>query len=233
MKKAKKLKFTKNPRIYGYARVSTDDQDMSLQYAALKRYGCTHIHGEHASGKNMDRKLWQALLIPGVMRPGDTLVVWKLDRLGRSLSGLLNTIEELDKRHVHLVSLTESIDTKSAMGRFFFHIMAAMAEWERAIISERTKAGMQARIAEGKPMGRPRKIEDSPKRMAKLRKLYAQGKLVDQHGAAVLTDAEIMLALNKVDAENQLGSPQPVARMRKAGYPGVIPKDEKEASRNE
>lgn len=214
---------TKEPRIWGYARVSTDDQDMSLQYEALKRYGCTHIHGEHASGKNMDRKLWQALLIPGVLRNGDTLVVWKLDRLGRSLSSLLRTIEELDRRGVHLVSLTESIDTTSAMGRFFFHIMAAMAEWERAIISERTKAGMWARKQEGKPMGRPKHIEDNPKRIAAMKRLHKRGHLVDETGAPVLSDAQILLELNKSDPDAEpIGSTQTVARWRKAGYPGVV-----------
>lgn len=221
------MRKTKAPRIYGYARVSTDDQDMALQYAALKKYGCTHIHGEHASGGTMDRKLLNALMIDGVMKPGDTLVVWKLDRLGRSLSGLLAMIEELDKRGVDLVSITERIDTTSAMGRFFFHIMAAMAEWERAIISERTKAGIAERKAEGKPMGRPKTIEDNPKRMKAMRRLHKQGKLVDAEGAAVFNDAQLLVELNKADKEaDPIGSTQTVARWRKAGYPGLVKQED-------
>lgn len=216
------MRKTKEPRIFGYARVSTDDQDMALQFAALKKFGCTSIHGEHASGASMDRKLLNVLMMEGVLNAGDTLVVWKLDRLGRSLSGLLAMIEELDKRGVNLVSLTESIDTTSAMGRFFFHIMAAMAEWERAIISERTKAGLAQRVAEGKPMGRPKMIEDHPKRMKAMRRLHKAGRLFDEHGAPVMNDAQILAELNKADKDAEpIGSTQTVARWRKAGYPGV------------
>ena len=216
------MRMTNEPRIYGYARVSTDDQDLALQKAALERYGCTHIVGEHASGGTMDRDIWNMMLLPGMLRGGDTLVVWKLDRLGRSLSGLLQTIEKLDELGVNLVSITESIDTTSAMGRFFFHIMAAMAEWERAIISERTKAGIAAHKAKGGTMGRPKHIEDNPKRIKAMQRLDSAGKLRREDGSPVMIDAEVLIALNKADKDAEpIGSTQTVARWRKAGYPGL------------
>ena len=195
---------------------------MSLQYAALERYGCDVIRGEHASGGSMDRSLWNALLIPRVMRKGDTLVVWKLDRLGRSLSGLLAAVEELEKRGVNLVSITEQIDTTSATGRFFFHIMAAMAEWERSIISERTKAGLAMRKAQGLQMGRPGMIDGNEKRLRAARRLHEQGKLFDADGERLMTDGQLMIELNKADKDaDPITSTQTVARWRKNGYRGL------------
>lgn len=166
-------------RTFGYARVSTDDQEMTLQVAALERYGVDHIFSEHASGKNMKRKQLSRLVKQ--MRNGDTLVVWKLDRLGRSLKGLLHMVEELDRLGINFVSLTDHIDTNSPTGRLFFHFMAAMAEWERNMISERTKAGIAAKKAAGQVFGRKPLIwkgdRGSIKRIAYLQKLDDAGEL--------------------------------------------------------
>jgi DNA invertase Pin-like site-specific DNA recombinase len=123
--------------LIGYARVSTDDQNLELQLAALKGIGCDRIFQDAGvSGKVAKRPgLGKAL---AALKRGDTLVVWRLDRLGRSLSHLIETIGMLEKRSVHFRSLTETIDTSSSGGRLVFHLMGAMAEFEHALISERT-----------------------------------------------------------------------------------------------
>ncbi|WP_341802594.1 recombinase family protein [Paracoccus versutus] len=140
--------------IVGYARVSTDDQRLDLQLSALKDAGCEKIYQDHGfSGASMGRPGLEAAL--GSLRPGDTLVVWRLDRLGRSLSGLVQFVDELRRKCSQFRSLTESIDTNSSGGRLVFHIMAALAEFERALISERTKAGLSAAKQRGCRLGRP------------------------------------------------------------------------------
>jgi len=162
---------------FGYARVSTDDQDLTLQEAALKRHGILPVHmfSEHASGKNMERK--ELKLVVRLMRRGDTLVVWKLDRLGRTLSGVLEMIEKLNKDGIALVSLTESFDTTTPMGKAFLQIALVFAELERNMISERTKAGMAARKAADPDVkwGAKKAIEEHPKRLAHLQGLYNAG----------------------------------------------------------
>ena len=139
--------------LVGYARVSTQEQDPSLQLDALQGAGCEKLFVEKASGAQRDRPQLRSAL--EYMREGDTLVVWKLDRLARSLKQLIETVEALEGRGVGFRSLTESIDTTSTGGRLVFHIFAALAEFERSIIQERTKAGLDAARARGRRGGRP------------------------------------------------------------------------------
>lgn len=138
---------------YGYARVSTHDQNLDLQIAALNKAKCDHIFTDKGiSGVKTER--------PGLrnlqkrIKAGDTLVVWRLDRLGRSLRYLVDTIDMLGKDNIHFVSLTENVDTTTSGGKLLFHMMAALAEFERSLISERTRAGMAAARANGRPLGR-------------------------------------------------------------------------------
>ena len=142
----------------GYARVSTQDQKPALQLDALKQADCEKIFEEKASGAKRDRPELQALL--DYVREGDTIVVWKLDRLARSLRQLIETVEDLESRGIGLRSLTESIDTSSSGGRLIFHIFGALAEFERTVIRERTMAGLVAAKARGRVGGRPRALDD-------------------------------------------------------------------------
>lgn len=140
--------------LIGYARVSTDEQNLELQLSALKQVGCSRIYCDTGiSGKKTRRVGLDKVLTR--LHDGDTLVVWRLDRLGRSLSHLIHTITRLEKRGVHFRSLTEIIDTSSSAGRLVFHIMGAMAEFEHALISERTRAGMRVAKKRGAHIGRP------------------------------------------------------------------------------
>lgn len=148
----------------GYARVSTDDQNTSLQLDALKSAGCDQVFEEKISGKNKDRPELDVCL--KVLRDGDTLVVWKLDRLGRSLEHLVQIIRELEGRKIGFQSLTESIDTTNAGGKLIFHIFAALSEFERNLIRERTMAGLKAARARGRVGGRKAKLSSSDVRKA-------------------------------------------------------------------
>lgn len=144
--------------IVGYARVSTDEQRLDLQISALERAGCDQIYADHgASGYQFSRGGLKSAMKS--LRPGGTLVVWRLDRLGRSLSGLVRLMEQLGDKGVHFRSVTENIDTGSSGGRLMFHMMAALAEFERSLISERTRAGMAAAKARGCLIGRPRALD--------------------------------------------------------------------------
>ncbi len=137
----------------GYARVSTQDQTAALQLDALRAAGCERIFEDTASGANTDRPgLADALAFA---RPGDVLVIWRLDRLGRSLRDLIDLAADLREREVELCSLQEAIDTTTAGGKMLFHIMAALAEFERNLIQERTTAGLAAARARGRKGGRP------------------------------------------------------------------------------
>jgi len=155
--------------LVGYARVSTLDQNPALQITALKSAGCERIFTEKASGAQRDRPELKAAL--GYIRAGDTLVVWKLDRLARSMRQLIETVEDLQSRCIELRSLTESIDTATPGGRLVFHIFGALAEFERAVIRERTSAGLQAARERGKKGGRPRTL--GPKDLAAAKALLA------------------------------------------------------------
>jgi len=136
----------------GYARVSTADQNVDLQTDALRAAGCSQIFADAASGAQVERRgLREAL---SYLREGDTLTVWKLDRLGRTVRQLVELVAELRGRGVGFRSLTDGIDTTTPAGRFFFHMMAALAEMERDLIRERTMAGLAAARARGRKGGR-------------------------------------------------------------------------------
>lgn len=151
--------------LVGYSRVSTEDQDSSLQKSALAKAGCEKIYDETISSGVRARPQLEAAL--NDVRKGDVLVVWKLDRMARSVTELIAIIERLQERGVGFQSLTETIDTNSAGGRLLFHIMSALAEFERAIIRERTKAGLAAARAMGRHGGRTPKLSANDMLIAK------------------------------------------------------------------
>lgn len=144
----------------GYARVSTDDQNLDLQFDALQRAGIhdDRVYSDTASGKDAERKELAACI--KALREGDTLVVWRLDRLGRSLPDLVRIVGELEQKGVSLESLTEKIETGSAAGKLVFHVFAALAEFERNLIRERTRAGLEAARARGRSGGRKPKLTE-------------------------------------------------------------------------
>src|SRR3954466_14290904 len=144
--------------LIGYARVSTADQNLELQLDALKEAGCRRVFEETASGANKIRPQLRDAL--DFLQPGDTLVVWKLDRLARSVQQLIEIIEQLHQRGCGFKSLTEAIDTTTAGGRLIFHIFGALAEFERGVIRERTLAGLEAARSRGRKGGRPRLMND-------------------------------------------------------------------------
>lgn len=137
----------------GYARVSTQDQNLDMQIDALKNAGCEIIFEEKISGKLKERP--QLAKLFGKLRMGDTVVVWKLDRLGRSLKDLIDLINKMQQLDVSFLSIQDGINTSTATGRFTFNIFASLAEFEREIISERTKAGLNSARARGRKGGRP------------------------------------------------------------------------------
>lgn len=145
----------------GYARVSTDDQNLDLQHDALTRAGCSTIYADKASGKDTARPELAHCL--KALRPGDTLTVWRLDRLGRSITDLLQIVADLDKRGIAFESIAEKIETGSAAGRLVFHVFAALAEFERGIIRERTRAGLDAARQRGRTGGRKPKMDAKQK----------------------------------------------------------------------
>lgn len=145
-------------KLIGYARVSTDDQNLDLQRDALKRAGCEVIYEETASGKNTERPELEHCR--KALRPGDTLVVWRLDRLGRSLGDLVGIIAQLEIEKISFQSITERIETISAAGKLIFHVFAALAEFERNLIRERTNAGLSAARARGRVGGRKPALND-------------------------------------------------------------------------
>ena len=143
--------------LIGYARVSTTDQNVALQTDELKKVGCEKIFRDKVSGAKTERPGLQEAL--DFLRKGDSLVVWRLDRLGRSLKHLLETVSLLEERGIGFRSLQESIDTTTSGGRLIFHIFGALAEFERNLIRERTMAGLKAARARGRVGGRPRKLD--------------------------------------------------------------------------
>lgn len=155
----------------GYARVSTKDQDLSLQYEALNQLGCDKIYEDQISGAKASRKGLNLAL--EVLREGDSLVVWKLDRLGRSVKDLVTMVGELEHRGIHFKSLTDNIDTSTPAGRFFFHVMASPAQMERELMVERTRAGLDAARKRGRVGGRKRLMTDFKIQSAK--RLLADG----------------------------------------------------------
>jgi DNA invertase Pin-like site-specific DNA recombinase len=157
--------------LIGYARVSTDDQDLTLQMDTLQKAGCQRTFTDKRSGTKSDRPgLAEAL---SHLRKGDVLVVWKLDRLGRTVKGLVDLVGELSGRGVQFRSLTDGIDTTTTAGRFFFHVMASLAQMERELIAERTKAGLEAARKRGRVGGRKRRM--TPGKVESARQLLAGG----------------------------------------------------------
>jgi DNA invertase Pin-like site-specific DNA recombinase len=168
--------------LIGYARVSTSDQTVNLQVDALNEAGCARIFTDKASGTLANRPQLAAAL--DYARPGDTLLVWRLDRLGRSLKHLIETVTALDDAGIGFKSIHESIDTRTSTGKLVFHIFAALAEFERELIVDRTKAGLAAARERGARPGRKPSL--SPEQVKVLLGLHADG----QHTVSGL--AEIM-----------------------------------------
>ena len=151
--------------LIGYARVSTQDQNLSMQRDALKKAGCERIYSDKITGATSSRDGLDKAI--EMLRTGDTLVVWKLDRLGRSLSHLVELVNELKEREVGFRSLQESIDTTSGVGKLVFHIFASLAEFERDLIRERTMAGLESARARGRKGGRPKAMDEKKAAMAR------------------------------------------------------------------
>lgn len=161
---------------YGYARVSTKDQSLNLQIDALEKYGCDQIYSEVAKGAKADRPEWLQLLAK--VKKGDTLVIWKLDRMGRSLHHLVKVVNELLDKEVGIISLNDPIDTTTAQGKLMFNLFASLAEFEKDLIRERTMAGLKSARARGRMGGRPKGLpEASIKKAAIAEALYKQQEL--------------------------------------------------------
>jgi len=176
-KKVAKPEYEPERRLVGYARVSTDDQDLAMQKEALIKYGVKpiHIYEEKKSGKTMKRKELEKALKS--LREFDTLVVWKLDRFSRDGEDILTAIRKLHERGVKFVSITEGFDATTPHGMFMLQMLAAVAQMERALTAERTRAGIAVRKAAGVHFGRSHLIRDNKARMAFLRKKDKAGKL--------------------------------------------------------
>ncbi len=150
--------------LVGYARISTAGQDVSLQVDALRQAGCKKIFRDTVSGAKSERPGLRDAL--DFLREGDTLLVWSLDRLGRSLKHLIEAVKMLEERGIGLRSLQESIDTTTSGGRLIFHVFGALAEFERNLIRERTRAGLEAARARGRKGGRPRSLDSKKVELA-------------------------------------------------------------------
>ncbi|MCC7221469.1 MAG: recombinase family protein [Candidatus Contendobacter sp.] len=187
--------------LIGYARVSTDDQNLDLQRDALEQAGCEKIYTDQQSGASTER-----LGLTGVLemaRRDDTLIVWRLDRLGRSLKQLIHLVETLDQRGIGLRSLQENIDTTTSGGRLVFHLFGALAEFERHVIRERTQAGLSAARARGRQGGRPKRL--SPHQRELLLRLHQER----QHSIAEICQ---ILGISKSTLYNYLAEPGIEAR---------------------
>jgi DNA invertase Pin-like site-specific DNA recombinase len=157
----------------GYARVSTHNQNLDLQLDELKKAGCEKVYQEQVSG--MKEKREELTKLKEQLRAGDIVVVWKLDRLGRSLKDLVQTVKDFEDMGVGLKSLTESIDTTSNTGKLIFHIFASLAEFERELIRERTFAGLSSARARGRIGGRPKKI--TPEKIIQMKAMHKDTKI--------------------------------------------------------
>ena len=183
----------------GYARVSTDDQNLDMQRDALTRSGCVTFYEETASGKSSSRIELEHCR--KALRSGDTLVVWRLDRLGRSLSDLVKIISELEKDGITFESLGEKIDTGSASGKLQFHVFAALAEFERNLIRERTLAGLTAARARGRVGGRKPKLNE--KQIREIKTLLADP-------AAKVKDIAEQYGVSRTTLYKRVGVVQPL-----------------------
>lgn len=182
----------------GYARVSTAEQDLALQFDALAKAGCARVFEDTASGATADRPGLTAAL--AFAREGDVLVVWKLGRLGRSLPHLIETVNALEARGVGFRSLTEAIDTTTPGGRLIFHIFGALGQFERDLIRERTRAGLDAAVARGRRGGRRPVVTEEKLRRA--RTLMAQGLTVREVAARIKVGKTALYAALGAGAEN-------------------------------
>ena len=174
--------------IVGYARVSTDDQSTAAQLPELKKAGCKKIYQESVSGRTMDRPELERCL--NHLEEGDTLVVWRLDRLGRSLRDLLEIVNRLEKQVVGFISIKEKFDTGTAAGRLIFHFFASLAQFERELIRERTMSGLSVARARGRVGGRKPKL--SPQQIRSVKTLWASHEhtrhvIAEQFGVHVST----------------------------------------------
>lgn len=154
----------------GYARVSTEDQSLDAQRDQLRADGCSEVFEEKITGKKDNRPALAKAL--GMLGPGDTLVVWKLDRLGRSVKHLTTILHDLERRGVCFRSISDGIDTGTPTGKLMFHVLGAIAEFEAALVSERTKIGLQAARERGKRLGRPRRLDAHQLHQAELLRLH-------------------------------------------------------------
>jgi DNA invertase Pin-like site-specific DNA recombinase len=164
--------------LIGYARVSTQDQTLDLQTDALRQVSCEKIFTDTTSGAKSERPGLQDAM--DHLRAGDTLVVWRLDRLGRTLKHLIATVTDLSEKGIGFKSLQENMDTTTSGGKLIFHIFGALAEFEREVIKERTNAGLQAARARGRLGGRPKIQSLDPKKIAHARTLYSDGHMTVQ-----------------------------------------------------
>jgi DNA invertase Pin-like site-specific DNA recombinase len=174
--------------VIGYARVSTNDQDPRLQIDALKKARCKRIYEERMSGRNTERPELQKCLAS--LREGDTLIVWRLDRLGRSVHDLIEIVQRLESEGVQFVSICEQINTKTATGKLIFHIFAVLAEFERNLIRERTNAGLAAARARGRMGGAKKKTtskQDAQMRALWESKEFTADEIAQQFGISVPT----------------------------------------------
>lgn len=202
---------------YGYARVSTEEQNLDLQIAALKDAGVaeTHIFTEKKTGRNMDRP--QLERVVKLMRKGDCLVVWRLDRLGRSVRGLVDMIENLRKKGIHFRSLRDPYFDTTAMGMMLFNIMASMAQLESDMNSERTKAGIAQAKKRGVKFGRQHYILGYPKRLKRFTELWASGRIPDGD----MSFKDIIDEMNAVDRKApQIKSTGSYGNWKAKGFPG-------------
>ena len=159
----------------GYARVSTQEQNLSLQIDALNQAGCEQIYQEKVSGSLADRPELTRLL--EMIRMGDTLVIWKLDRLGRSLAHLIGLVSDLETRQIGLLSLNDPVDTTTPQGRLVFRIFASLAEFEREVIRERTMAGLASARRRGQRLGRPKGLSKAAQQTARVAESLYREKL--------------------------------------------------------
>lgn len=201
---------------YGYVRVSTEDQTDQLQRDALIEFGVApdFIFSDKMSGSTMNRPGLAHVI--KLCRAGDMLVVWKLDRLGRTVRGVLEVVENLHEHGVELKSVTEPIDTTSAMGRMVMTILLALAQMERDLISERTRAGMQAFLDRGGRTGPKHGIRDYPLRPEAFKSLILEDRLKD------MTGREVIEAMNTADPNApRIKAPQMYFNWKREGFPGL------------
>jgi DNA invertase Pin-like site-specific DNA recombinase len=178
----------------GYARTSTEDQNLNLQMDALEKYGCEKIFTDQVSGAIQDRKgLTEAITFA---RKSDSLVVWRLDRLGRSLQNLITTVNSLNEKGVAFVSLQESIDTTTANGKLTFHLFGALAEFERGLLRERTMAGLASARSRGRVGGRPEKLTPQKIEIAKTLLSNPKNKIFDVCNALQVSRSTLYRSLS-------------------------------------